>query len=103
MSATIHFKPVHGAPVPFWREHGLLPYAPIPYDTDLQVGDHVIYTNDYGLKSRRIVVGFSRSDMVGGYIHLVSAKYPKGEGSCWWFPHKASSLKKIVEVTPDAV
>ena len=59
-----------------------------PIDCDLQVGDVVTFTNEYGIKFEGLkVIGFTESmdqHLSGRFIYL--------DSSAWWFPHTREEL-----------
>lgn len=57
-----------------------------PVDCEFQVGDTVIFTNEYGVAfPGRKIVGFSESDdFYGRFIHL--------DKESWWFPVRPCEL-----------
>ena len=66
------------------KESDLLQQPPIP--CEFSVGQHVIFTNDYGVEFRARVIGFAEDDSFRGrFIHL--------DTSSWWFPVKPESLR----------
>ncbi len=59
-----------------------------PIECDLNVGDVVIFTNDYGVSfANMIVIGFAKPEhqLHGRFIHISS--------DCAWFPCTRESLK----------
>lgn len=89
-------KPIHGAPQPKNVPSDMVDVPPIP--CEFSVGDVVTYTNDYGIKFRARVRGFSRTNEPTGFIYLEFwwdwLNAYSTEGSAWWFPHKPDCLKK---------
>lgn len=63
-----------------------------PIETNFKVDDDVIYTNDYGIKFKRKILGFSvEVDRFGRFIYLCN-RDGSTAGSAYWVPEKASSL-----------
>lgn len=89
-------KPIHGEPEKLWKKLGLQEKCPI--ECDFNIGDLVIFTNDYGVKFDAEVIGFSSDDdwfskKYGKYIHIGP---PGGDvnGWAWRFPHSQKELIK---------
>ena len=56
-----------------------------PEGSNLQVGDKVTYTNEYGVKFKdSYILGFD-----GDNVHL------RGQGHAYWFPNKIDSVEKV--------
>lgn len=62
-----------------------------PIECDLQVGDTVTFTNDYGVSFEGMtVVGFDHEAEEGDrFIYL--------DSDAWWFPHTRAQLTKSTE------
>jgi len=83
-------KKVYGAAVPLCENYGLSNIPPV--ESDFQIGDKVIYTNDAGIKFDMDIIGFSKDiTLYGRFIHLVR-RNTNGEGNAWWFPHHPKEL-----------
>lgn len=71
----------------FLLNNDMVNTPPIP--CDLQVGDEVKFTNDYGVEfSPRKVIGFAAKPDQGRFIHI--------DTDCCWFPVKRESLTIIL-------
>ncbi len=55
--------------------------------TDLKVGDTVIFTNDYGVKFLHKVIGFTTPNKYGRCVYL--------DFDCYWFAEKPEKLQKV--------
>jgi len=58
------------------------------------LGDRVIYTNDYGVSFENVIIGFAdNADFYGRIIHHIPI------GGTWndagWFPGKPESFSKV--------
>lgn len=64
--------------------------APVP--CDLQVGDRVTFTNEYGVSFAGMrVIGFAEDgSFYGRFIHLTGPEHPGAS----WFPHTRDELVK---------
>lgn len=59
-----------------------------PVECDLNVGDEVIFTNEYGVSFHGLrVIGFDNSVENGRFIHLNT--------DCYWFPVNRQSIQKM--------
>ncbi len=67
-------------------------------DCSFELGQKVMFINDYGLVFRDFkVIGFSKPDqeLKGGHIHI-----DKGNGAgAYWFPHRDNELRKENDFT----
>lgn len=76
------------------KKLGLEVEPPVP--CQFKIGDHVIFTNDYGVEFEEYVIGFTPEPdpaLRNGFIHL--ATNPESEsGSAWWYPHHEQCLRK---------
>lgn len=113
-------KPIHGAPKPKDVPSDMTDTPPVP--CEFSVGNVVTYTNDYGVKFRARVRGFTRKlgnytvpvhvlDLNGKTVRTDSETVTPGfvylefwqdwlnayttDGSAWWFPHKPNQLQKL--------
>lgn len=63
-----------------------------PEETDLKVGDHVIFTNDYGVEFKNRVIGFATNDL---YVKYGNKKFVYLEKDSFWMPVSVNQLKKV--------
>lgn len=56
-------------------------------ETDLKVGDTVIFTNDYGVKFLNKIIGFTTPNQFGRCVYL--------DYDCYWFANKPEKLQKV--------
>ncbi|SPU49864.1 hypothetical protein [Bordetella trematum] len=63
-----------------------------PFPCDLQIGDRVTFTNEYGVSFAGMrVIGFAKDDsFYGRFIHLAGPEHP----GAYWFPHSRQELTK---------
>lgn len=63
-----------------------------PAPCDLQVGDRVTFTNEYGVSFAGMrVIGFADDEsFYGRFIHLTGPEHP----GAYWFPHTRDELVK---------
>lgn len=83
---TTATKPIHGAPKPKNVPADMVDTPPIP--CPFKVGDEVIYTNDYGVKFRFKVRGFTRELHEwnhGRFVYIFT--------DCWWFPADPAQMR----------
>lgn len=74
-----------------WERFGCKENPPEP--CEFTIGQHVIFTNDYGLEFEMDVIGFSEdTSFQGRFIHTI-VHGTDGKGSAWWFPHRPSELR----------
>jgi len=92
-------KRVHGERSPLWERLGLQEFPPT--ECGLSIGDRVTYTNDYGAKFSRVIIGFSErvGKSWGGVVHLSRDPNNVG-GSAWWSPVKLEQVKKEATKCP---
>ena len=87
-------KQIHGEPIPFWKKLGLEPLPPI--ECPFAVGDTVIYTNDYGVKFKMDIIGFSKdTSFYGRFIHLKRHEHEDVDGCAWWCPCSPQEITPI--------
>lgn len=84
MSAKQNFKP-------FSRLSEVLPT--VSAENDLQIGDTVIFTNDYGANFIHNVLGFDTPATWGGCVHL--------DWDCYWHMARPDHLRKINIIKED--
>ena len=75
-------KRIHGEPILLWEKLGLQQFPSI--ECPFAIGDTVIYTNDYGVKFKMDIIGFSKdTSFYGRFIHLKPHEYEDEDGSAW--------------------
>ncbi len=62
-----------------------------PEGCDLQVGDKVEWTNDYGVVFHNTVIGFNYD----GWYQKEYKKYVHFDTESYWFPHDHKNITKI--------
>ncbi len=75
-----------------WVAKNLSDKPPFQLSKPLAVGEHVIFTNDYGVEFEQRIIGFSDNELnerFGGE----QVVYTYSEGAAYWMPKKVKQLR----------
>lgn len=81
--------------LPIWQRLELLEHCPVEFP--YKVGDEVTFTNDYDLKFKVMICGFSSGELFNDYgwcVHFCGLE-AKINGYAWWKAEHPSKFSNI--------